>query len=291
MKYGIRKKVELYFEQNIWSHIPDDIYVRRLYKRITGKTLNLENPKTYNEKINWLKLNDHKDEYTVLVDKYSVKEYVSRLIGQNYIIPTIGVWNAVDEIDYCSLPEKFVLKCTHDSGGVVLCLNKSKFDPVKDTTVLRMEMKRNYYYAGREWPYKNVTPRIIAEPYLTDESGVELKDYKVFCFDGEPKLIQVDFDRFTSHKRNLYTTDWEYVDAMIKYPKDPKHQIEKPMVLDEMLDCAKKLSEGLPHARVDFYVCGTQLYFGEITLYHGGGCEKFEPEEFGLEMGGWINAI
>ncbi len=288
---SIYRRLMIFVEQKITSHISDEKYVKMVYKTITGKKLNLKSPKSFNEKINWLKLYDRKEEYTNLVDKYLVKEYVSNIIGDEHIIPTLGVWSSVDEIEYDKLPEKFVLKCTHDSGGVVICHDKSQFNPRIDTKVLKQEMKRNYYYSGREWPYKNVKPRIIAEPFMTDESGTELKDYKVFCFEGEPKVIQVDFDRFIDHKRNLYTTNWEYIDAMIKYPKDPTHQIARPLVLDEMLDCAKKLSAGLPHARVDFYVCGEKLYFGEITLYHGGGCEKFEPEEFGIEMGGWISVI
>lgn len=224
----------------------------------------------------------------MMVDKYAVKQYVAQRIGTRYIIPTLGIWDRVEDVDFQGLGERFVLKCTHDSGSAVLCDDRASFDWITAEKHLRECMRRNYYWQSREWPYRNVKPRIIAEPYLVDESGVELKDYKFFCFHGEPKLIQVDYDRFHDHKRNLYTTDWEYIPAMIQYPTDPAHEIPRPAALDEMLRIAANLSQGIPHVRVDLYQCDGQVYFGELTFHHGGGMEHFDPESLACQMGDWI---
>ena len=205
-----------------------------------------------------------------------------------YIIPTLGLWNHFDEIDFDALPESFVLKCTHDSGSIVLVPDKTKMDKAAARKKLEKGLRTDYYFANKEWPYKNVPRRIIAEPYLTDESGVELKDYKIFNFDGEPKLIQVDYGRFAEHKRNLYTTDWQYVEASIRYPTDPNHKIDEPKGLQEMLELAHKLSEGYPHVRTDFYNIDGKILFGELTLLHGSGMEPFSPPAFGLQMGRWL---
>ena len=210
-------------------------------------------------------------------------------IGQEHIIPTLGVWDDPDQIDFDALPDQFVLKCNHNSGlGLCICTDKSKLDIPKVKRELRKGLRQDYYLTGREWPYKNVPRKILAEQYMVDESGTELKDYKVFNFDGEPKLIQVDFDRFAGHKRNLYTTDWEYVKAAIEFPTEPARQIERPKGLETMLELAGKLSAGLPHLRTDFYCIDNRVYFGELTLYHGSGCEHFEPASFGIEVGDWL---
>lgn len=268
-----------------WS---DEKFLKKKYRIVTGKELNLECPESFNEKLQWLKLHDRKRCYTTMVDKYAVKDYVAGKVGEKYIIPTFGVWERFEDIDFNKLPKQFALKCTHDSGGVVICKDKEKLDMRHAKRILSSSLKRNYFYKGREWPYLNVSPRIIAEQYMVDESEKELKDYKLFCFDGEPKLIQVDFGRFDVHRRNLYTTDWEYIDASIKYPKDPSTQIPRPARLKEMLEVAEKLAEGIPHVRVDLYSIKEKIYFGELTMYHGGGMEKFTPEELGKRMGGWI---
>lgn len=173
-------------------------------------------------------------------------------------------------------------------GGVVICTDKEKLDLPSAKKKLGRSQKRNYFYAGREWPYKNVPPRIIAEQYMADESGKELKDYKIFCFNGKPKLIEVDFGRFDVHKRNLYTTKWKYINASIQYPNDPDVQISRPVKLEEMLHVAAKLSEGIPHVRVDMYSIDEKIYFGEMTMFHDGGTGKFTPEVLGRRMGKWI---
>ncbi len=270
------------------SIMDDEIYLKIYYKYRTGKELNLEEPKSFNGKLQWLKLFDRNPLYTQLSDKYSVKNYVASMIGEEHIIPTLFVCDAVDDIDEKQLPDQFVLKCTHD-GGVIICTNRKEFDFARAKAELNARMQKNYFWQGREWCYKNIIPRIICEPYIVDESGYELKDYKVFCFDGEPKLIQIDFDRFRGHKRNLYTTDWKRIDAEIEYPSDSCVNIKRPAVLDKMLGYAAKLSEGFPHVRTDFYICDENIYLGEMTFYHGNGCEDYRPSSLGLELGEYIN--
>lgn len=208
--------------------------------------------------------------------------------GEEYIIPTLGVWEHFDDIDFDKLPDKFVLKCTHDSGGLVICRDKSKFDKEAARKKLEKCLKRNYFLYGREWPYKNVPPRIIAEKYMVDESGVELKDYKIFCFHGVPKIIEVDFNRFVGHKRNLYTTSWELIDLEICYPSDENFKIAKPEHLEKLLQLATVLSQDIPHIRTDFYVINGKIYFGELTFCHGSGFEKFIPEEWDKIFGDWL---
>ncbi len=268
--------------------IPDKLFLRLHYRISSGKRLNLKNPQSFNEKIQWLKLYDHNPLYTTMVDKYEAKQYAAELIGQEHIIPTLGLFQRFEEIDFDSLPQQFVLKCTHDSGSVVICKDKSSFDVDQAKKVIESGLKRNYFYLGREWAYKNVKPRIIAEQYLVDESGYELKDYKVFCFGGQPKVIQVDYNRFSGHLRNLYTCDWEYIHGTSMYPTNPDKQIEKPEALDIIIDLAKKLSQGIPHVRVDFYVIKKQVFFGELTLYHGSGLEKYTPESLNLQLGSYL---
>lgn len=271
------------------SPISDKTFSIIQYRIIHGKKLNIDKPKTYNEKLQWLKVYDHNPIYHLLVDKIEVRKWVADRVGEKYLIPIVGgPWNNCNEIDFSKLPNQFVLKCTHDSGGILICKNKNEFDIKYAKRFLANRMQHDYYLHGREWAYKGVRPRLYAEKYMVDESGIELKDYKIFCFNGIPKVIQVDFGRYTKHERNLYTPDWEYIPAQIKYPTNPIHQIDKPKCISEMLDVAAKLSAGLVQARVDLYVIYDKVFFGEITLYHGSGCEKFKPSEFGRQMGSFI---
>lgn len=274
---------------NLSKFVPDRVFLKILFRKYTGNELNLKNPRTFNEKLQWLKLYNHNPLYTNLVDKYEVKRYVSDLIGEEYIIPTLGVWKSFDEIDFENLPQQFVLKCTHDSGGIVIVQDKSKFDKEAAKKKIEKCLKDNFYYKGREWPYKNVHPKIIAEKYMVDESGTELKDYKFFSFNGKVKMIQVDYDRYVFHKRNLYTTNWEYIDETIQYPTDRNHIIAKPIKLEKMIELVEILSEGIPHVRVDFYSIGEKIYFGEMTFFHGSGFEKFSSRELEYTMGDWIS--
>ncbi len=202
----------------------------------------------------------------------------------------MGIWNSVQEIDFSTLPNQFVLKCTHDSGSVIICKDKSKFDIESAKKKLRQAMKINIFYYGREWAYKKVKPRIIAEKYMVEESGDDLKDYKIYAFDGVPKVIQVDFGRFKGkHKHNFYTTNWEYRDVQVLCPSDPSIKISQPEKLQEMLWLSSQLSKGIPQVRTDFYYVGGQVYFGELTFYSNNGVAKFEQKEFAEEMGNYIH--
>lgn len=254
----------------------DKLYIKILYFLKFDRFLNLKNPQTYNEKLQWLKLYDKHTEYTKLVDKITVKNIVSKIIGEEYIIPTIGIWDKFDDIDFSTLPNQFVLKCNHDSGGLIICKDKKDLNLQKTKAKINKSLKRNFFYICREYPYKNICPQILAEPYLTDESH-ELKDYKIFCFDGIPQFIEVDFDRFTKHKRNIYSTNWELQDFEIQYPSNKEKHIEKPKCLQKMLDISAKISQGMPHARIDLYLIDNHIYFGEITFFHEGGFGCFKP--------------
>lgn len=207
------------------------------------------------------------------------------MIGSEYIIPTLGIWDKFDDINFETLPEQFVLKCTHDSGGVVICKSKESLDKKEAKRKIESSLKKNYFYAGREYPYKNIIPRIIAEKYMVDESGTELKDYKVHVFNGIPYVIQVDFDRFTNHRRNLYSTDWLALNKGIKFPMGYDKEIQKPVVLEKMLELSVKLASDIPYIRCDFYCVENKLYFGELTFYHGSGFETFTPKSFDRELG------
>lgn len=268
--------------------IPDKLYLRLSYYFKIKQRLNLKEPVSYNEKLQWLKLYDRNPEYTRLVDKYQVREYIRSKIGANYLIPLLGVYDSFDEIDFEKLPNEFVLKCTHDSGGIVICKNKKDLNISEARRKINRALKRNYYYVHREWPYKNLKPRIICEKLMVDESGTELKDYKIFCFNGTPKLIQVDYDRFINHKRNYYDTHWRYIPVSVQYPTDSNTTINKPDTLKKMLKLSKELSEGYPHVRVDFYSIKDKIYFGEITFYHEAGFGKFDPNEYNDKLGSWI---
>ena len=267
--------------------IPDKMYLQIYYFSRFKKFINFENPKTYNEKLNWLKINDRNPLYTKLVDKYEVKEYVSNLIGKEYIIPTLGVWNNFDEIDFNKLPNQFVLKCTHDSEGIVIVKDKSKLDINLAKEKITNALKNNFYYIGREWPYKNVKPRIIAEKYMEDSKYKELRDYKFFCFNEEPKVMFIASDRASNVKFDYYDLDFNHLDIKQKYQNSTK-KIEKPINFEKMIELSKKLSKGLKHARIDFYEVNGKIYFGEITFYHFSGFMPFQPNEWDIKFGNWL---
>lgn len=264
----------------------DKYYIKVIWKQIMGYPLDLRHPKTFNEKLQWMKLYDRNPLYTDLVDKYKVKQWVADRIGAEHVIPTLAVYDSVDEIDISQLPDQFVLKCNHDSGGVVICKDKSSFDFEAAKAKLKKSFEHNFYWDYREWPYKNVKRKIFAEKFMKDVNPNEdLLDYKLFTFNGEPKIIEVDFDRFKNHKRNIYDTAWNYIEAQIGYPNAKEHVVERPDALGEMLDLSRKLAQGMKQVRTDFYLIDSKVYFGEMTLIHGGGTEKFMPEALGLEMG------
>lgn len=269
--------------------IPDELYLRIAYRCVTGKRLHLNPPVTFNEKLQWLKLHNRQPLFTQMVDKYGVREFIKERIGEEYLIPVLGVWDKPEDIDFSTLPDRFVLKCTHDCGGVVICRDKSQFNKEEAINTLKACMRKNFYYQGREWPYKNVVPRIYAEAYLEDKGERQLTDYKVFNFNGTPRLIQVDFDRYTDHKRKFFDTEWNEMDITFHRPYKSDKVIKKPSCLDEMLELSRKLSAGFPHLRTDFYIVNDMLYVGEMTFFHGTGFGRWTPESFDAEMGKWLD--
>lgn len=271
----------------------DKIYLRIIFRCFMGKNLNLENPKTFSEKLQWLKLYNRKPEYTQMVDKYAVKKYVSDTVGEEYIIPTLGVWDSVDEIDFDSLPDKFVLKTTHAGGGngVVICKSKAEFNIQQAKSKLRRSMNSNPYLTLREWPYKDVKPCIIAEQYMTDRDGHGLTDYKWFCFDGSPKALFIATDRSVEGeetKFDFFDANFNHLPVINGHP-NASREIKKPSCFEEMKQLAAKLSAGHPHVRVDLYDINDKVYFGELTFYHWSGMVPFQPEEWDFILGSWIN--
>lgn len=270
---------------------PDELFLKMKYRLVMGQKLDLKNPKTFNEKLQWLKLNNRRPEYTTMVDKFAVKQYVADKIGEQYIIPTLGVWDSVDDIDWDSLPNQFVLKTTHGGGGggVAICKDKSEFDKEQAIRRLKESLDSDIYTLFREWPYKDVPKRIIAEQYMTDE-GKSLVDYKVHNFNGTPRFILVCRNRFHDSPMidDFYSTDWELLN--VHRPGHPQSDVpqEPPAKLQEMLDLAKKLSKDMPFLRTDFYVVNENIYFGELTFFPAAGMSKFEPTEWDDVFGSWL---
>ncbi|HKM02140.1 MAG TPA: ATP-grasp fold amidoligase family protein [Sedimentibacter sp.] len=265
--------------------IPDALWLKIVFRIKMGYKLDLNNPKTFNEKLQWLKLHDRNPLYTTLVDKYEVRKYITETIGEEYLIPLLGVWEHFDDIDFDKLPNQFVLKCTHDSGGLIICTDKSKLNIKAAKKKINSCLKRNYYWAFREWPYKNVKPRIIAEKYMVDESGTELKDYKIMCFGGEPKCSFVCSERFKSNlKVTIFDISWNRLPFTRDYPASD-NEIQKPLQYAKMLEFSKILSKEIRFLRVDFYEINNQVYMGELTFYPGSGLESFNPKEWDYKFG------
>ena len=307
----INKIISYMLRQKIANVLSDKCYLKLRYKISYGKKLNLDNPTNYNEKLQWLKLYDRRKIYTDMVDKYEVKKIISEKIGNEYVIPTLGIYDKFDDINFEKLPNQFVIKCTHDSGGMIICRNKNKLDIKKARKKINKSMKKNYYFYGREWPYKNVKPRIIIEQYITpskDEENKEkfsstekiqnkigLLDYKFLCFDGEVKLLFMDIGvigKGTGHAeeyyRNIYDKEFNLL-PFIETRENYKEKIEKPKNFDKMIEIAQKISEGIPHLRVDLYNIDGKIYFGETTFFHGSGLSNyFKPEEWNDRLGNYI---
>ncbi|WP_270525504.1 ATP-grasp fold amidoligase family protein [Longibaculum muris] len=271
-----------------FRYISDKNYLKLFYHAHLGKKLNLESPVTFNEKLQWLKLYDRKKEYGIMSDKYLVREYIKKAIGEEYLIPLFGVWDDANKIDFDKLPEQFVLKCNHDSGSVFICTDKKNFNKEKVVKKLNKALKRQYFWTSREWNYKIIEPKVIAEKYMIDNSGEDLKDYKFYCFNGLPKFIAVHSGRFTNHIRNFYTLDWEFIPVQGGCPNNPLADIERPAQLEKMIELAKKLSENLYHVRVDFYISNNQVYFGELTFHSAGGAAKYEPFSYDELWGSYM---
>jgi len=269
--------------------ISGEKYLKVRYAAETGRMLDLENPVTYTEKLQWLKLYDHRPEYTQMVDKYAVKQYVADIIGSEFIIPTIGVWECFEEIDFESLPNQFVLKATHDSGGLIICKNKTSLNTDDIKKKFHNVLKRNYYNGTREWPYKHVRPRIIAEPYMEDSTFKELRDYKFFTFGGVPKVLYIAQGRGRNGETvaDFFDMGFNHLPFTIDHDMAPTPP-EKPVNFELMKALAAKLSEGTPQLRVDFYEVDGRVYFGEMTFFHCSGWETFHPEEWDRVFGDWV---
>lgn len=275
--------------RGLFNWMSDETYLKLVFRIKMGRKLNLKEPRTFSEKLQWLKLYDRKPIYTTLVDKYEVKKIIADQIGEEYIIPTLGVWDRFDDIDFDSLPNQFVLKCTHDSGGLAICKDKTQFDYSKARKRINKSLKKSFYLIGREWPYKNVKPRIIAEEYMEDELTHELRDYKFFCFDGVVKALFVATERGSKEetKFDFFDADYNHLPFTNGHP-NANVLPEKPEHFEEMKALASKLSQGIPQVRIDLYECNGKVYFGEMTFSHWSGLMPYKPEEWDYTFGSWI---
>lgn len=271
--------------------IPDRLYLQLIYRRATGRKLRLNPPVNYNEKLQWLKLHDRQPHYTRMVDKYEAKQFIAQRVGEEYIVPTYGVWNSFEEIDFSQLPEQFVLKTTHDSASFVICRDKSKLDVEAARAKFKRSLRRNHYYAGREWPYKNVKPRIIAEKYMEDSQLHELRDYKIFTFHGEPRIMHLVSNRQNPNEEtygDFYDMDYHHLDLTMGHNNAPTPPA-KPKNFDKMKEFAALLSQGTRHLRVDFYEVDGRLYLGELTFFQDCGYIDVQPPEWNDVIGSWIS--
>lgn len=273
---------------NDFSWVPDKPYLKIMYYAHIGRKLDLNNPTACSEKIQWLKLYDRKSQYTAMVDKYEAKKFIAGKIGEEYVVPNLGVWDRPEDVEFASLPNQFVLKTTHDSGTVIVCKDKQKLNIAETKAKLSELLKREYFYWGREWPYKNVKPRIIAESYLEDEKIRELRDYKWYCFQGKPELIAIFCGRsICATTADYFDCAFEHVDLRWGYP-NAKVVPQKPASFEKMKQLAAVLSEGVPFLRVDFYEVNGKPYVGELTFFDGSGFDVIEPKEWDITMGSWI---
>lgn len=270
---------------------PDKLYLKLLYRFKLGRKLDLNNPKRFTEKLQWLKLYDRKPLYTKLVDKAEVKRYIADIIGEEYVIPTLGVWNNPEDIDWDSLPNRFILKTTHGGGGsgVIICNDKSQLNREKVIKTLNLSMKGNIYATLREWQYKDVPHRIIAEQLLDkDPQYDDVPDYKFYCFNGEPKVLLIATNRFTDHNFNYYDMGFKKLNITSSAGRNAAIEFSKPSCFEEMKEIASKLSQGFAHIRVDLYYSNNKIYFGELTFYDSSGFDNLSSDRIDLEWGGWI---
>ena len=286
------KNVKTWMIDHVLSIMPDEMYLKLKYRVVMKQKLDLKNPKTFNEKLQWLKLYNRKPEYTTMVDKYTVKEYVASKIGKEYIIPTLGIWDTPNEIEWDKLPNQFVLKTTHGGGNLGVVIIKDKLTINKQIIVdkLNKALKLDLYIRSREWPYKNVERRIIAEQFMVDESGCELKDYKFFCFNGKVEYCKVDFDRSIEHRANYYDSVWS-IQSWGEECCPPKFDknIQKPVNFDKMIDLAQQLAKDIPFVRIDFYNISGRIFFGEITFFPAAGMGKFTTINIDEKLGKLLN--
>ena len=270
------------------SFIPDKPYIKMVYKIKTGKRLNLKNPQTFNEKLNWLKLHGKREEYTDLADKLKAREYISKTLSPDYLFPLLGVWDSFEEIDFDALPESFVLKCNHDSGSVKIITDKEKADKKALARFFNGRLSINPYYLGREYPYKNIKPKIIAEKLMKSSDGKGIRDYKFFCFNGEPKLMYVASDRETDVKFDFFDMDFNHLNMQNTHP-NAETVPQKPQNFEKMKELCGLLTKGKPFIRLDLYEIDSKIYFSEFTFFHVGGFYEFYPEEWNKKLGDLID--
>lgn len=289
-KKRIGKAIALNISMSRYSHfIPDRLYIRLLYRFYFGKKLNLRNPVTFNEKLQWIKLYERKPIYTQMVDKYWAKDYAAQRIGKEHIVKTYGVWDKFDDIDFDILPNQFVLKCTHDSGSIIICKDKNNLNMESTKKKLELGLATESFYYGREWPYKNVKPRIIAEELLVDTDSNDLKDYKFFCFNGHVKCLKIDFERFINHRANYYDRNCKLLPfGEDECPPDFGIKLSIPKNLYQMIVYAEKLAQGTSFLRVDFYNIAGKIFFGEMTFFPASGFGTFTDENWDKKMGDWL---
>lgn len=279
----------LYRYPSMRRYMPDKMYLQQYYAKCMGYYMDFNNPKTFNEKLQWLKLHDRKPIYTKMADKIEAKEWASKIIGKQHIIPTLGVYNSFDEIDFDKLPNQFVMKCSHDSGSIVICKDKSLFNFPKARNVIETGLHKSWYLIGREWAYKNIKPRILIEEFINTKATESLADYKFFCFNGKAKIMFVATDRSKQGGPyfDFYDMDFKHLPIINGHPNADTPP-SKPKNFDKMITLAETLSQKIPHLRVDFYDVDGHIYFGEFTFYHFCGCVPFKPREWDLKMGDWI---
>ena len=270
---------------------PDKLVIKEQFKNTMKFELNLKNPKTFSEKLAWLKLYDRKDIYTQMVDKYEAKNYVANIIGEDHIIETYGIYDKFEEIDFDKLPKKFVMKCTHDSGGNVICKDKSKLDLNKAKEKIEKCLNRNFYFLYREWPYKNVKPRIIIEKYMEDDIQKDLIDYKFYCFDGIPKFLYIShiLSNHDIDRKSFVDLNYKKTEFKINNDREFDELPQKPKTFDKMIDIAKKLSKDKCFMRVDLYEINGKVYFSELTPYPTAGLGIITPEKYEKILGDWLD--
>ena len=283
----LNKALSAYFQ-----NMPFEIFHLGLgFRYKTGRKMNIQNPKKYGDKIQWIKLNYRNERITQCNDKVRVRDYVKEK-GYAYLLnEVLGIYKTVEEIDFDSLPVSFAMRANHGSSWNIICHDKYKLDRENEFRKMDLWINSNYCTMNYEWGYKNIEPKIICEKYLGDHEGNTPNDYKFFCFDGEPRVIAVDYDRFKNHKRNIYDSEWNFLDCRINFMNDVNHNIERPQNFDEMLNICRNLSADFPHVRVDLYEVKGKLYFSELTFYNGSGMSQVLPESFDLQMGEWITII
>lgn len=293
---NLKKLIPRNFRVNMMyalKFLPDPVYIKLFYFSVSGKHLNLKNPKGFNEKQNWLKLHDRHGEYSDLVDKYAVRQHIDEVMGEGHMFPLLAKWESADEMDFSDLPGGFVLKCNHDSGSTKLIRNKEELtaDEIENLKkYYKKRLRKNAFYAGREYPYKGIKKRyILAEALMTDEANPEgsIEDYKFFCFDGVPKVMFIATDRYTDCRFDFFDMDFNHLDIENLHPNADK-PISKPEMFEEMKEIAAKLSAGMKFVRIDLYQINGKIYFGEYTFFHGGAFAPFKPDSWEQKLGDWI---